>query len=404
MLKKTIFIFEPDSSGHHAGYLFHLLKYFLDGVFDFRLVVLVGADFFEKHSSIVQQTQSENIIWLKMPDDVFKAWENKKSNVIERAKFEWAICSKYALEYRAIHVFFMYFDHLQLACLTEPKMPCAVSGILFRPTLVNYPANTFKEKLSYWRKYFTLKLVLKSKKIDSLLCLDSFAVNYMTQYWETLKVKYLPDPVQVYPSTQAKEVIKTTFGIKNNKIILLIFGYLDDRKGISVVMDTLAKLPKELAKKVCLLIVGPWEISEKKRFEEKKSVLQAENTFEVKIHNDFVADENIQAYFEVADYVLALYQKHIGMSAIMVRAASALKPLITYNYGLMGKITQEKQLGIAVDESKEDDLLNTLKILFSKEAKTVGNQQKMKEFADINQATNYAKVILTEFERISLQA
>jgi ethanolamine utilization protein EutP (predicted NTPase) len=107
-----------------------------------------------------------------------------------------------------------------------------------------------------------------------------------------------------------------------------------------------------------------------------------------------VQDEDIQQYFEVSDYILALYAKHIGMSAIMVRAAAAHKPLLSHNFGLMGKIVTENQLGMIVN----NDLAEKMEILLAKNPK-VGNERKMQQFAELNSAENYAKTILNGIEQ-----
>ena len=84
------------------------------------------------------------------------------------------------------------------------------------------------------------------------------------------------------------------------------------------------------------------------------------------------------------------------MSGIMVWAAAAQKPLITYNFGLMGRIVSENELGITIN----DDLKEKIEMLLENE-NFIGNKQKMETFAALNQAENYAKVILEYFESVS---
>jgi hypothetical protein len=97
----------------------------------------------------------------------------------------------------------------------------------------------------------------------------------------------------------------------------------------------------------------------------------------------------------VSDYILALYQKHIGMSGIMVRSAAAEKPLLANDFGLMGRIVPENELGIVV----KGDIQEKFKMLLSEDVK-IGNPIKMKAFADLNRAENFAKVILDKFEKM----
>ena len=394
-LPKNILIFEPDASGHHSGYLYHLIINFLQNDYSYKLIILVSPDFFLKHPQILQKTLSPRVQWIKFSEKEFVDWKKPKS-VFKRSVLEWDLFCQYAKKYNSVLGFFMYIDYLQLAVLTQPAPPCPISGILFRPTLVNYPANSWKERLNYWRKNITLKFFVKNKNLDSLFNLDPFATDYILKNWNTEKVKFLPDPVQVYPTTKTKSEVKTSLGISESKMVFLIFGYLDSRKGIADVMEAIGNISRETSQKGCLLIVGPWEENERKLFNIQLPKIKQTTGFQIVVKDGFVKDEDIQQYFKVADYAFALYNNHFGMSAIMVRAAAAQKPLISSNFGLIGKIVVENELGITID----NDLKEKLVILLNNEV-LIGNKEKMKAFAELNQADNYAKVILEHFKSVS---
>lgn len=393
---KNILIFEPDASGHHSGYLYHLINNFLLNDYSYTLIVLVSPDFFEKHPQILEKTLSSRVQWIKFSASEFMEWQKPKS-VFKRSVFEWKIVCQYAKQYNAVLAFFMYIDYLQLTILTQSPPPCPISGILFRPTVVNYAATSWKEKLNYWRKNITLKYVVKNKNVDSLFNLDAYATQFIEQNWHTQKVKFLPDPLQVYPSSRTSSEIKKILGIEENRKVFLIFGFLDSRKGIAEVMEAISFISNENSQKGCLLIVGPWEENERKLFEIQLPKTIQHTNFQIIIKDTFIKDEDIQQYFKVADFALALYHKHFGMSAIMVRAAAAQKPLIAHNFGLMGKIVCEHQLGITID----NDLKEKIEMLLENDH-TIGNKDKMKAFAALNQAENYAKVVLDHFKEISL--
>ena len=394
-LPKNILIFEPDASGHHSGYLYHLIINFLQNDYSYKLIILVSPDFFLKHPQIIQKTLSPRVQWIKFSEKEFVEWKKPKS-VFKRSVLEWDLFCQYAKKYNSVLGFFMYIDYLQLAVLTQPAPPCPISGILFRPTLVNYPANSWKERLNYWRKNITLRYFVKNKNLDSLFNLDPFATDYILKNWNTEKVKFLPDPVQLYPTTKTKSEVKTSLGIDESKTVFLIFGFLDSRKGIADVMKAIGKISGETSQKGCLLIVGPWEENERKLFNIQLPKIQQTTNFQIVVKDGFVKDEDIQQYFKVADYAFALYNKHFGMSAIMVRAAAAQKPLISSNFGLIGKIVVENELGITID----NDLKEKLEMLLNNEI-SVGNKEKMRAFAELNQADNYAKVILEHFKSVS---
>ena len=394
-LPKNILIFEPDASGHHSGYLYHLIINFLQNDYSYKLIILVSPDFFLKHPQIIQKTLSPRVQWIKFSEKEFVEWKKPKS-VFKRSVLEWDLFCQYAKKYNSVLGFFMYIDYLQLAVLTQPAPPCLISGILFRPTLVNYPANSWIERLNYWRKNITLRYFVKNKNLDSLFNLDPFATDYILKNWNTEKVKFLPDPVQLYPTTKTKSEVKTSLGIDESKTVFLIFGFLDSRKGIADVMKAIGKISGETSQKGCLLIVGPWEENERKLFNIQLPKIQQTTNFQIVVKDSFVKDEDIQQYFKVADYAFALYNKHFGMSAIMVRAAAAQKPLISSNFGLIGKIVVENELGITID----NDLKEKLEMLLNNEI-SIGNKEKMRAFAELNQADNYAKVILEHFKSVS---
>ena len=394
-LPKNILIFEPDASGHHSGYLYHLIINFLQNDYSYKLIILVSPDFFLKHPQIIQKTLSPRVQWIKFSEKEFVEWKKPKS-VFKRSVLEWDLFCQYAKKYNSVLGFFMYIDYLQLAVLTQPAPPCSISGILFRPTLVNYAANSWKERLNYWRKNIILRYFVKNKNLDSLFNLDPFATDYILKNWNTEKVKFLPDPVQLYPTTKTKSEVKISLGIDESKTVFLIFGFLDSRKGIADVMKAIGKISGETSQKGCLLIVGPWEENERKLFNIQLPKIQQTTNFQIVVKDGFVKDEDIQQYFKVADYAFALYNKHFGMSAIMVRAAAAQKPLISSNFGLIGKIVVENELGITID----NDLKEKLEMLLNNEI-SIGNKEKMRAFAELNQADNYAKVILEHFKSVS---
>ena len=130
--------------------------------------------------------------------------------------------------------------------------------------------------------------------------------------------------------------------------------------------------------------------------ESRNPKIKQTSDFQIVVKDVFVKDEEIQQYFKVADYAFALYNKHFGMSAIMVRAAAAQKPLISSNFGLIGKIVEENELGITIDNDLKEKLVMLLNNVI-----TIGNKEKMRVFAELNQADNYAKVILEHFKSVS---
>lgn len=392
---RNIILFDLDASGHHPSYLMHLASYHLTQDQPFRLVAIVSPAFFEKYPNIIEQFGLPNnkVIWQSISHEEWQNWQNQPS-ALKKTFYEWALFCKYASAFEAIHGILMYIDHLQPAILTQQKAPCTFSGILFRPTLQYYQPDSLKERINYIRKNITLRLLLGKKQLVQLFSLDPFAAEYIQQNWNIPKVTALPDPVEVFPPSDiALPTFKQSLGIAANKKIFLIFGFLDSRKGIGQMMDAIEALPDSLADKGSLLIVGNWEATERKLFDEKRKALEIKPKMQIVLVDRFIYDEEINIFFAVSDYIIALYQKHIGMSGVMVRAALAQKPIITYQFGLMGQMVQAHELGISLDIHNKKDLQEKIQFLLETK-QSIGDTAKMQAFAQINTDKNYAKTLL----------
>jgi glycosyltransferase involved in cell wall biosynthesis len=88
-----------------------------------------------------------------------------------------------------------------------------------------------------------------SKKLTNLYCLDPYA-EYIQEKWHSNKALYLPDPVKTYPFAQeAPILLRQQLGIEPHRKVFLIFGFLDERKGIIPTLEALLQLPKNNNKK-----------------------------------------------------------------------------------------------------------------------------------------------------------
>ncbi|MGB5714087.1 MAG: glycosyltransferase, partial [Waterburya sp.] len=111
-------------------------------------------------------------------------------------------------------------------------------------------------------------------------------------------------------------------------------------------------------------------------------------------HYQFVPEQDVSQYFQLADFVLAPYQKHIGMSGILLLAAAAQKPILSSNYGLMGELVRQYQLGLTVDSTLPQEIADGITECLHKSPEQLGDRQKMKTFAEQNSAERFAQVIV----------
>ncbi len=102
----------------------------------------------------------------------------------------------------------------------------------------------------------------------------------------------------------------------------------------------------------------------------------------------------MQAWFAAADVVAAPYQKHVGMSGITVQAAAVGRPLLCSDYGLMGELTRQYQLGSTVDASSPRAIGEALTEMLQGNDAHLGNAGSMQDFANHNSDLLFAKTLV----------
>jgi len=409
---RKLMLFELDTRGHHPGYIQHLVKYWCDEKLSGHLDVLVSQKFMQQHSNIVEiasQCEQQTINFVAItPEEQYVLFEssqleNSFKGRIVRAFQEWDLVRKYAVSLGTTHCLLMYLDTILLRLAFGAKFPCKFSSIYFRPifhyrTFANYtPAR--RESIWQLRDKVCLPQILRSSELQSIFCLDPLAVEPINKLTGKTKAVYLPDPVQIYNNTEPQlEKLKESLGIDSSRQVFLLFGVLAERKGIYQLLEAVKMLSPDLCKKLCLLLIGPMQLQEKELISARISEISQSLPVQIICRHDFVTDQEIQPYFQIADVILAPYQRHIGMSAILVRAAAAQKPVLSSDFGLMGEVTCRYELGLAVDSTVPTEITKGFTRFLRESPENFGNKERMKQFAEQNDANQFATTIFKHLQ------
>lgn len=395
----NILLFDLFSAGHHAGYLLHLIKYWQEMSFSGSLQVLVTPTFTKSHPDVVaaaKQGEGVSLVTI-IPEEAGQLKSEQSSqDRLTRSFQEWQLLQKYVQKLQPTHCLLMYLDSMLLALAIKGKLPCTVSGIYFRP-IFHYGEfadfqSSIKERILQGRDRLILWQLLGKKQFKTLFCLDPFAVEKIDQFNSHVQPIYLADPVQRYPHYPSElEKLRVSLNIPHDRTVFLMFGVPQARKGIYQLLEAIALLPSNLAEKFCLLLVGPK--SEDSFIHNRITQLQQALPIKIIKREQFVQDKEIQPYFELADVILAPYQRHVGMSAILVRAAAAQKPVLSCNYGLMGEMVKRYELGITIDASSPKEIAKGITQFLQQPGEKLSNSSSMKSFAQINTAENFAQTI-----------
>ncbi len=397
-----LMLFDLSIRGHHPNYIQQLIQYWHNHEIEGRLEVVVSPQFLEEHSDVVDFSTRLNrkdeirFTAISVQEESSLKPRNSFINRTQRAFQELKLLRKYATEINASHCLILYFDFYQLPLAMGYKLPFLFSGIYFRPTFhyaefFNYRPS-LKERLQQWREKITLTQILKQSNCHRLFCLDSFAVQFLQDRGNT-QVMHLADPVPFYPKGQTQAArLKASLAIEPGRQVFLLFGALTQRKGIYQLLDAIALLPPDLCERLCVLLVGESNLIEP--LEARIIELSQVRPVQIIRQYEFVPESEVPAYFEFADVVLAPYQRHVGMSGILLWAAAAQKPVLSSNYGLMGELVKQYGLGLAVDSTIPDAIAQALCQFINHSAQAVGDHSKMQQFAQQNSADNFAKTIL----------
>ncbi len=352
-LQRTL-AFEIETGGHHASYIRNFAQQWSENLEPHQIHFVVTPEFFQKHADVVELIESFKTDAVQI-HSITQSEHQQLEGRVNRMFRGWKLFCKYATQLSADRGLLMYSDRFQIPMIFGQPSPCPVSCIYFRPTfhygnLDDYHPN-LKQRLAAWRKRILVQRLLKLKQMDVLFSLDSLAVGYIKDNFTTkASIRQLPDSF-VRSQTTADEIanLRSDLTIEHDRKVCLLLGSLDTRKGPLQLLDAAQRLPASLQKKLCLLLVGTLGSDIEDEVIHKIERLQQDTSIQVVLENEYVSDTIVQRYYELADVALTTYQRHMGMSSAIIRAALAEIPVLSSDYGLMGELVKRENLGITVD-------------------------------------------------------
>lgn len=398
-------LFDLALGGHHGNYIQHLIDRAYQQGCRGAIDIVVLPQFAEIHQDTVaaiDRHQDRDLQIELVPISAAEATSlGSRQSGLSRALrnvSEWQIFCKYAKNLQTTHALMMYLDTCELPLAIGMRSPCPFSGIYFRPT-VHYPmfANykpDRQDQRQQWRERLTWTRIFNHPQLESVFCLDPFAVTTLAAEHHHTKIVHLADPVPPYPSLPSDlTTLKTQLGIAAHRRVFLLFGGLDERKGIYQLLEAIQLLAPELCEQLCLLLVGGTDPTQQATIHQKITVICQTKPLQAIEHYDFIPEADVPTYFQLADVILATYQRHVGMSGILLLAAAAGKPVLSSDYGLMGELARQYQLGLVVDSTQPTEIAKALTTLLTASPQTLSNPSQMKLFAAQNSIELYASTI-----------
>jgi glycosyltransferase involved in cell wall biosynthesis len=197
-------------------------------------------------------------------------------------------------------------------------------------------------------------LIARNPHLYTIFTLDPTAVPSLRALG--LDAVALPDPVaQDGLEGATSQRMRERFELAPDRKMLLLFGSLTARKGVSQVLEALALLESADARQIALLMAGPLDSALLPLVEELVSKARSRGV-QVAQHNAYIENDAVQSFMKAADLILVPYQRHFGSSAVLIRAALAGRPVLSQEYGLMGENVRSHCLGQAVDTGRPPEI------------------------------------------------
>ena len=202
----------------------------------------------------------------------------------------------------------------------------------------------------FTRKFF-------SNKVDAIICHCNQAKKEIQSEFDTPQNKIHVIPIGNYIDGHKNEISKDKalkyLNLKSKDFVYLNFGAIRPYKGIDKLINCFKTMGKN--ENVKLMIIGK-PVNDQIKNDIIKSSTAVEN---IKLHFEFVHDDDVQIYFNASDIVVFSFKKILGSAGILL-AMSFGKPIIAPRLGCIIDVLDEK--GAFLYDSREDKgLLMALK-------------------------------------------
>ncbi|MBV9834194.1 MAG: glycosyltransferase [Alphaproteobacteria bacterium] len=352
--EEKILVLEPDAEGHAQEWLRYLIDFVSAG--DRHRMEIVGPTALcDALRPALVNGAHRRIVLSPLSPAEHRMCTHRKLAVSGFAR--WWVMRRYLKRSGAHTGFFLSIDHLSLPLAFGLGVGRArMSGILFRPSVHYGVLGSYNPTRGEWlrdlRKALLYRLMLRNPALHQVLSLDPYFPGYaMSHYGRGEKVRVLPDPVHAV-SDPAGTVDRFAGYATGGRVGLLLFGYLTRRKGPVELLEALRRLRPQTAARVAVMLAGRVDPEIRAELQTRRHLLaQTRPELWLQIADRRLDSAEIDSLIDRSSVVLAPYQRFVGSSGVLLWAARAGRPVLTQDFGLLGRLTRDYGLGLATDSS-----------------------------------------------------
>lgn len=393
-----LLVFEPDPRGHTCEWIEHLLAALPDCPGQPLLSLAVADDLAPMLAKAIARFGGNRVRVYSLSAHEQALCLHRRLAVSGLAR--WWFMRRHLRRTGATHGLFLEFDHLSLPLGLGLPLGRPVSGILFRPS-VHYavfdPSRpTWRERLRDWRKDALYRLMLANPALASVLSLDpDFATFATRRYRHGAKVASLSDPAPAVSAAPAGDTPVMLSTVPGGRILFVLFGELTARKGAVPLLEALAALPEDVAERTAVVVAGRLDTTLRPAVQAALArVTSARPGLWLHLEDRRLSEEGLAALVGRSDVVLAPYQRFVGSSGILMRAAQAGRPVICQDYGLLGHQVRRHRLGLTVDTTDPAALAGALAEAVRRGPAALADSTAMAAFVAPHTPESFARTVL----------
>ena len=357
-----VVILDPYASGHHASYL--------------RWLVQAAR---REHWSVVVATSKTalthpllNTIAADLGDvsthlveagPGMGSSDGRSSKLLFREFAYWRTFKRVVLEVRektAVDgVILPYVDYCfyALAICGSPFQELPWCGICMRLGVAPGAADARSLLPLKWR---LARRILGAPTLSALFVINPSVQDVPPSWLSTTrlsKLRYLPDPAE-FESTTDRTGSRAALGILDGDVGILVFGSIDERKGIDALLNSISS-EKGLGNYVVILAGKQSGIVQSQlRTAPYSELLSARRLIVI---DRFLTEVEQSAVFAAADVVWVGYRNHFYMSGVLVLAGRAGRPVVGTSGGEIGRLIEKYRIGVVANIERPAEVTAALR-------------------------------------------
>jgi glycosyltransferase involved in cell wall biosynthesis len=246
-------------------------------------------------------------------------------------------------------------------------------------------------------KWRLAERLLKSEHLRALFVINPSVATLPASWYPShlrRKLVYLPDPARLEGNGD-REWFRTNLGIAPGALAILVLGAINERKGVDVLIDSLAA---DATLSAFSVIIAGRIADGVRSYLKSPAPLALSASRRLFAIDRFLEDEELTHCLRGADAVWLGYSDHPYMSGVLVLAGMAGLPVVGTDMGEIGHFIDSYKVGISVDLKSSADVAAGLRLLLDGDTRRHMGSEGQKAFAD-HTVEKFGDMVLDAFAR-----